>query len=767
MALDEKPSTASLAPQVRRFMTGNELVAEAAQAIDFHFMGYYPITPSTEIAERIDTKRAKGEIRTVLLAADGEHGAAGACFGAAAAGARVLNATSANGFLYSLEQLPVQAGSRLPMVLNLVTRSVSGPLDIRCDHSDLMFALQTGWIILLAANPQAVYDLNIIAVKLGEDPRVRLPVMVVSDGFLTSHQRQPVQVFERAKDVQDFLGPVPTRPHVVDPRAPITLGPYMNDRDLINNKYQLHEAHEQARVVYDEVVAEFARLSGRHHPQVESHGFGEATEVGLFFLNSAAELARDVVERAEHLGRVGLIRPNLLRPFPTAEIQRLTHGLKSLVIGERSDTPGSEGGPVSHEVRSAVLADQHCGLKTLIRVYGLGGRALGEGDIERMITEAQDITAPGFAFVGTEPGDVGGEGANALGTASTTISPDRLPSAPPLDRAALNLELVRLTQTSDGSRVAATVADPALLTQRPKRIAQGHGACPGCGIFSGLDQFFKGLSGDVVALYHTGCAMVVTTDYPFSAHRISYIHNLFQNGAPTLAGVLEAFAERQRRGEIPDGDDLTFVMITGDGGMDIGLGPTLGTAFRNHRMIILEYDNQGYMNTGGQLSYATPLGKQTSTSRAGKTFHHRDTPALMAAAGVPYVFTAIESVGVDLVGKAAKAQWYAKNHGLAFGKILVTCPLNWKSEERKGTEILQLAADCKFFPIYEVEHGITSLTYDPDVEGRARPVSDWLGSMGTTRHLLDAANAETRQTLEAEIERRWLRLKARSEHPLL
>ena len=107
----------------------------------------------------------------------------------------MLNATSANGLLYSLEQLPAQAGARLPMVLNLVTRSVSAPLDIRCDHSDLAFALQTGWIILLAATPQAVYDLNILAVKLGEHPLVRLPVMVVSDGFFTSHQQQRVETF--------------------------------------------------------------------------------------------------------------------------------------------------------------------------------------------------------------------------------------------------------------------------------------------------------------------------------------------------------------------------------------------------------------------------------------------------------------------------------------------------------------------------------------------------------------------------------------------
>jgi len=254
-----------IAEQIPKFMTGNEVVAEAARVIDFHFMGYYPITPSTEIAELINGLKSQGEISTVLLPADGEHGAAGACFGAASGGARVLNATSANGFLYSLEQLPAQAGCRLPMVLNLVTRSVSGPLDIRCDHSDLMFALQTGWIILLASTAQAVYDMNIIAVKLGEHPDVRLPVIVASDGFFTSHQRQSCSVFKDKKAVQDFIGVRQDFVTTLDPRKPITLGPYMNDPDLINNKYQLHLAHDAALKVFENICDDYEKLTGRSY----------------------------------------------------------------------------------------------------------------------------------------------------------------------------------------------------------------------------------------------------------------------------------------------------------------------------------------------------------------------------------------------------------------------------------------------------------------------------------------------------------------------
>lgn len=753
------------AEQLDCFMTGNELAAEAATAIQFHFMGYYPITPSTEIAQIIDRMKAKGEVSTVLLPADGEHGAAGACFGATTGGARVLNATSANGFLYSLEQLPVQAGSRLPMVLNLVTRSVSGPLDIRCDHSDLMYALQTGWIILMASTPQAVYDMNIMAVKLGEHPEVRLPVMVVSDGFFTSHQRQSAKVFKDIKVVQDFIGERKDTFSTLNPRQPVTVGPYMNDPDLINNKFQLHQAHEAAAKVYKEIAAEFEALSGRSYPALETYQMEDAT-AALFLLNSAAETSKDVIDQARVDGKkVGVLRPNVLRPFPAEDLKAASQKLSSILIGERSDTPGSAGGPLSHEVRATLLADPHCKVTTLSRIYGLGGKDFREDDAAIFIDEALSASVnphaiPAFGFLGTEAGS------------KKNLPPQVLP---PLTREEMSQGLTQVEVVkSEGknSPLKVTVADSSLLVARPKRIAPGHGACPGCGIFSGLDQFFKGIEGDVVVLYHTGCAMVVTTDYPFSAHRVTYLHNLFQNGAPTLSGLVEVFYEKKRRGEIAVGEDITFVMITGDGGMDIGMGPTIGTALRNHKMIILEYDNQGYMNTGGQLSYTTPFGKETVTSHVGKTsfgksFHHKDTVAIMAATGIPYVFTAIESYGTDLVAKAAKAQWYAKNEGLVFGKILISCPLNWASEEKYGQEILQKAADSCFFPLYEVEHGLTRLSYDPEKDGRKIPLKNWLEMMGKAKHLLKPEYSEALEAFQHEVDRRWSRLKARSEHPLL
>ncbi len=177
------------------------------------------------------------------------------------------------------------------------------------------------------------------------------------------------------------------------------------------------------------------------------------------------------------------------------------------------------------------------------------------------------------------------------------------------------------------------------------------------------------------------------------------------------------------------------------------------------------------MNAGGQLSYTTPYGKATSTSHVGtqsfgKSFHHKDTLSIMAATGIHYVFSAIEGTGTDLVQKAAKAQWYSR-HGLVFGKMLVACPLNWGSEERQGSKILQKAVDCCFFPLYEVENGLTILSDDPEKAGRKIPVDEWLKMMSQEKHLLKPENQNALKEFQREIDWRWERLKARAEHPLL
>lgn len=768
MAIEyEKEITHGAVEQRMVYESGNEMAAYAAHQINYHIMGYFPISPSTEVAQFLDLMKANGQHDIKLIPADGEHGSAGICYGASTAGGRVFNATSANGYMYMLEQMPVQSGTRFPMVMNLVCRSVSGPLNIHGDHSDLYFALNTGWPILLCRDPQAVYDMNIMALKLAEDPEVRLPVLVAFDGYFTSHQKRRVQTFAHREDVHRFIGEQPVRgfADTLDRNNPITVGPYMNEPDYINNCYQQSMAMYKAEEVFDRIRTEYAKLTGRDYPILDLYRMEDA-EVAVFLLNSAAEIIKDVVDQLRAQGiKAGSISPNIIRPFPAKEIADALAHIKVVTVGDRADSYGGHGGNMVNEVKSALFTHGNRDTMIISRIYGLGGKDFYSEDGHALFECAIEAAQKGyvekpFDYHGHTPGD-------------PSKAPQRV--IEPMKYEELKTGLITVKQDEESGKLSVRVPPLRQLTKKPKRIAPGHGACPGCGIFSGLELFFKGIEGDIVALFHTGCAMVVTTGYPYSAHKATYIHNLFQNGAATLSGVVEMFWERKRRGELDElnlPDDFTFVMITGDGGMDIGMGPAIGAALRNHKMIILEYDNEGYMNTGAQLSYSTPLGHRTSTSnvgkvQAGKMFHHKDTAQIMAATNIPYVFTGSEAFPQDLLKKAAKAQWYAQNEGLVYGKILITCPLNWLSDDKMGTQIVNAAVDSCFFPLYEVEHGITSITYHPEEKNKKIPLLDWLTMMGKTKHMGKPENAEALQTFEREVERRWNALKAKSEHPHL
>ncbi len=727
--------------QIQIFESGNELAAYAARQINYHVMGYYPITPSTQIAEELDAMYAAGEHDIRLIAAEGEHSAAGVCYGASTGGGRVFNATSANGLLYALEQLPVQSGTRYPMVMNVACRTVSGPLSIKGDHSDIMYCLNTGWVILFANSPQAVYDMNICALKIAE--AVRLPVIVAFDGFFTSHQKRKCSVFKHDEDVREFIGEYTPKHSTLDLEHPVTVGSYMNEPDIINNKYQLHLGMEYAREVIPKVFAEFEAISSRRYQTVQTHRTEDA-EVILVLLGSSYHTACAAADELRDEGkRVGVCTVNTLRPFPT-ELKDILKSAKTVVVGDRQDSYGAGGGNLSLEIRALLEGKT----KVKSRVYGLGGLEFFREDAAALFAVGFDEKSTDFDYFGQT------EGTDAEAPQFFAPITDASPG------------ITTCTVGEHGMEVrGGGVRD---VTAMPKRLAPGHGACPGCGIPVNVNLFLSGIEGNVVLLFQTGCGMVVTTGYPNTAFRVPYLHNLFQNGAATLSGLSEMFSERQRRGEIPQGD-ITFVMVSGDGGMDIGMGSALGAALRGSRMILLEYDNGGYMNTGYQLSYSTPKGAKSATShlgvaQSGKAFFHKDMPMIMAGSGLPYLATAAESHPSDLIKKAAKAKYCAQNLGMAYVKVLSACPLNWGDDPNGEREVIRKAVDTCYFPLFEMEQGITRLTYTPKEK---LPITDWLSLMGRTKHLARAEYRPIAEEIQAEVDRRWARLKARHEHPLL
>lgn len=432
------------------------------------------------------------------------------------------------------------------------------------------------------------------------------------------------------------------------------------------------------------------------------------------------------------------------------------------------------------EIRAA-LQKYGCVGKVKNLVYGLGGKDFYVEDALAMFEIAESENEEFPAYYGVEKGSPEKAGMEKtpffapLCREKTQISativkeekrcePETERKAEQENKAAKVSERIRDCKQVTGGQINQTAAVP-------KRLAPGHGACPGCGIPVNVNMLLRAIEDPVVLLFQTGCGMIVTTPYPKTSFKVPYLHNLFQNGAATLSGLAEICYRKQEKGEIPKGD-IVFIMVSGDGGMDIGMGSALATALRGHRVLLFEYDNGGYMNTGYQLSYSTPKGARSSTSHVGscqygKHYFHKDMPGLMAAANIPYVATVAESNPADFIKKAAKAADYAKKEGCAYVKAISACPLNWNDAPNKERRVIEAAVNCCYFPLYEVERGITTLSYDPKQNGKKIPVLDWLSMMGRTKHLKKEEYKEVVDSLQEEVDRRFRCLQAKSESPYL
>jgi len=296
------------------------------------------------------------------------------------------------------------------------------------------------------------------------------------------------------------------------------------------------------------------------------------------------------------------------------------------------------------------------------------------------------------------------------------------------------------------------------LSKREDLLTGGHRACAGCGATIIARQVLLAAGKDVVVGCATGCLEVVTTIFPYSAWKVPYIHNAFENVASTISGVEASYRSLKRQGKIKK--DMRFIAFGGDGGTyDIGLQALSGAAERGHRMLYVCYDNEAYMNTGIQRSSATPIGAATSTCPvgdeiAGKTQYHKDMTKIMAAHRIPYVAQASPSHWNDLVKKVEKA--LAKD-GPSFINIISPCHRGWRYPMEDTIEMARLAVETCFWPLYECDEGTWSLTYTPKEK---LPLSDFTSRQGRFAHL--KSNPELFQSGQDEIDRRWREIQALS-----
>jgi pyruvate ferredoxin oxidoreductase alpha subunit len=373
-------------------VTGNQAVAEALRQINPDVMAAYPITPSTEIMQRYTEFVSNGKVDTEIILVESEHSAMSACIGASAAGGRVATATSSQGLALMWEMLHIASGYRLPILIALVNRALSAPLNIHGDHSDGMGSRDTGWIQLYSENGQEAYDNTIMAYRIAEHKDVRLPIMVCMDGFIISHSIESMQ-FIPDEDVKKFVGEYPAINPLLDIDNPKSIGALVLPDYYMEHKRAQHEAMLNVKKVVQDVSAEFARLFGRKYELFETYRLEDA-EVVLVALNSAAGTIKDEVDRYRDRGvKAGLLKPRMFRPFPYEEVGAALKNAKAVCIMDRADSYGGFG-PLFMEIASAVYPYRQ-GPVLFNKIYGLGGRDLMPLDVDQVIDETIEVAKTG------------------------------------------------------------------------------------------------------------------------------------------------------------------------------------------------------------------------------------------------------------------------------------------------------------------------------------------------------------------------------------
>jgi pyruvate ferredoxin oxidoreductase alpha subunit len=379
----------------RTLLTGNGAAAWGARLAQVDYVPAFPITPQTEIIETIGQWIDAGEMDGRMVTMESEHAMLTAAGAAAATGVRVFTATSSQGLLYAMEMLYTVAGWRAPFVLMNVSRGLSAPLTLEPDHNDILAARDSGFLQIHCATCQEVLDSVLLAYRLAEDRRVRLPVIVNLDGFYLSFTREPVTIPD-PEAARRFIGPfdpesIRFRASTTESQAVAVLGgaPYSYFR------YEMHLAALNGLAVYDELAQEFAREFGRRHAAVEAYRSDDA-ELVFVMMGSFATKAREAVDRLREAGvKIGLVRPRLIRPLPEARLREILAGKRGVAVIDQNLSMG-KGGVLCAELASA-LYGQPAPPVLASFIGGLGGRDISLEEFYEMAAVTRKAAAQGMA----------------------------------------------------------------------------------------------------------------------------------------------------------------------------------------------------------------------------------------------------------------------------------------------------------------------------------------------------------------------------------
>jgi pyruvate ferredoxin oxidoreductase alpha subunit len=373
---------------MKRLLTGNAAAAWGARLARADYVPAFPITPQTEIIELLAQWFGSGELCGRLTLLESEHSMLTAAAAAAATGVRVFTATSSQGLLYAMEMLYTVPGWRVPFVLVNVSRGLASPITLESDHNDVLAARDSGFLQFHCATCQEVVDSVLLAYRLAEDPRVRLPAIVNLDGFHLSFTREPVEL-PTAEAAAAFLPPFQS--HGIEFRAsrPVSQAVAVLGGSAYSYfRYETHLAAEQALVAHGAIAAEFAQRFGRRHDAVERYRSDDA-EIVFFMIGAFATKAMDAVDRLREAGiAAGLVRPRLLRPYPAAALQRALAGKRAVAVIDQDLSVGKGG--VLHGELASVLYGQPDAPLLASYVGGLGGRDISAEEFFQIARELQD-----------------------------------------------------------------------------------------------------------------------------------------------------------------------------------------------------------------------------------------------------------------------------------------------------------------------------------------------------------------------------------------
>ena len=378
---------------IRERLSGNEATAIAMKQINPDVVAAFPITPSTEIPQYFSTFVANGDVDTEFVAVESEHSAMSATIGASAAGARAMTATSANGLSLMWEMIYIASSLRLPIVMALVNRAVSGPLNIHNDHSDAMGVRDAGWIMLFSENNQEAYDNMLMAHRIAENKNVLLPVMVCQDGFITSHSIENIEL-ESDEEVKKFVGTYKPEHYLLNDKEPMAIGPLDLQAYLFEHKAQQAEAMRNAKKVIKEVAEDFEKWTGRKYEFFEKYKLDDA-EIAIVCMNSTAGTTKAVVDALREKGvKAGLLKIRMFRPFPVEEIAEALSHLKAVAVLDKADSLNGAGGALFEDVTSAMYVNKKQ-VPMVNYVYGIGGRDTTEKQIESVYSDLAKIVEDG------------------------------------------------------------------------------------------------------------------------------------------------------------------------------------------------------------------------------------------------------------------------------------------------------------------------------------------------------------------------------------